>query len=681
MFDRSMLPPADWEFVLLADTHFMLGSDEVEFESRRQQTARIEHAIQLINALEPSFVVHLGDVVQAFPESDGFDRAMGAAQRQLDRLEAECYYVPGNHDVGDKPDPTMPTQPASPASVAAFHDRFGRSWEHWEHGGIDFVTIDSQLLNSTIDAADQQRTWLEAELRDRVDEPTFLFSHLPPFIHRPTDPGLGHYDTIDPPARDWLLDLIRDSPVTHVFSAHTHFQFRNRLGNTEFHTVPSPAFTRPGFSEVFSSCPPPERGRDDRPKLGFYLTRMRGTDPTFHFVRTGGETGSGRDTPADALLTLPTGARPSSRLGVSLLHPFVPTGTVPASFPASVQHEIHDDYPLLGCLELGASYLRLPVRDGRRSVHTRQHLELFRSRGGCVIGTTLEAADERTSGDRSIAPDLDDRSIEPLDEVELRIAGAVWPTEAITGLMEAIRASATVPIGLSVAVPGRSVPGKQHGRPRIGYRPAELEELGDRLEELDARVDRVVCRVRATDDPWDVIRSAPDPASLTRIGAVDWLLPSTGLEERSLVDHLSTALLAGATETASRLYLEPLRSLDRTMDVAPGVLDRRRNPTPAFHAARCLNTLLFPSDRRWRLRHDHHRPHGRLISVTQGDRSLVLALPRAAGEPFVFDWPSDLPQGTSGRRRRIELVSGTSTVEEATGGEAAVDRPTAFSTE
>jgi hypothetical protein len=40
MFDRSLLPPADWEFVVIADMHLMVSADEVEFASRRLPDGR-----------------------------------------------------------------------------------------------------------------------------------------------------------------------------------------------------------------------------------------------------------------------------------------------------------------------------------------------------------------------------------------------------------------------------------------------------------------------------------------------------------------------------------------------------------------------------------------------------------------------------------------------------------------
>ena len=66
LFDRSFLPEAEIEFVLLSDTHYMLdpGTEALEFESRRLQSARIQSALSLLAALNIPFIVHLGDLVQ-----------------------------------------------------------------------------------------------------------------------------------------------------------------------------------------------------------------------------------------------------------------------------------------------------------------------------------------------------------------------------------------------------------------------------------------------------------------------------------------------------------------------------------------------------------------------------------------------------------------------------------------
>jgi len=586
MFDRSFLPRANAEFVLIGDTHYMLDVDQVEFQSRRRQTDRAAHAFELVNALDPEFVVHIGDLVQEFPGSADFDTAVAAAREGIDRLEAKRRQVAGNHDVGDKPDPTMPTDPVTEESLAAYHERFGRSWYDWEHAGVRFVVLNSQIMNADLPVADDQRAWLEETLEAHDGGPVVIFLHLAPFIHDPEEPGLGHYDAIGRPAREWLLDLVEDHPIARVFSGHSHFAFRNRVGDTLFRVVGSPAFTRPGFSELFSSSPPPEQGRDDRGKLGFHLIRIHDGDLRLHHVRTHGAT-EAPERETSRLLTRTTAGIGDSPLGVSLAFPIRETATVPPIFPTAVRQPVANDYPALSCLELGVTRVRTAVEDARED-GVREALSDLRAEGVDVVGTVLTGDDRDPE---AIEPEPSD----PVDEVEIRIAGGQWPT---LGIGKRIEACGELPVGLSPSVPARTVPGKQHDRLRTGYMVSELDELDDRLGDHGTSVDRVVCRV-GEDDPWETIGNAPEPGTLSRIGEVDWLLSSTDLDAGELVDRMARATLAVAGRSGSRLYVEPLRALDRTMDVAPGLLDRQCNPTPAFDAFRCLNTVLFGAGSDW----------------------------------------------------------------------------------
>lgn len=138
MFDRSFLPEAQLEFVLVSDTHYMLDTtgSPVEFESRRKQSARAERALRLIAQLDPRFVVHLGDLVQEYPETERYRQAILEARAQLERCGLQPYHVAGNQDIGDKPDPSMPTSWVTPESLASFHALFGRSWYSWDAYGL-----------------------------------------------------------------------------------------------------------------------------------------------------------------------------------------------------------------------------------------------------------------------------------------------------------------------------------------------------------------------------------------------------------------------------------------------------------------------------------------------------------------------------------------------------------------
>ena len=250
MFDRSFLPEADLEFVILSDTHYMLdpGRQQVEFESRRRQTARAEWALRLSASLTPAFVVHLGDLVQEFPETAGFERAMNEAREQLARCGVQPRLVAGNHDVGDKPDPTMPTAWVTAESLAAYHALSGRSWYSWDAGAAHCVVLNSQLLNAALPEAQAQKQWLEADLRAHKGGRIFVFLHLAPFLKDEQEPSLGHYDNIAEPARGWLLNLLRQHTVEIIFSAHSHFAFFNRIGPTRHFGTASSLAARPAAS-------------------------------------------------------------------------------------------------------------------------------------------------------------------------------------------------------------------------------------------------------------------------------------------------------------------------------------------------------------------------------------------------------------------------------------------------
>ena len=617
MFDRSFLPPADFRFVLLADTHHVYsGMDPVEFDSRRRQNARTKRAIEMINGLEPAFVVHLGDIVQEFPESAAFEDATDEALDVLSTLSVERYQVAGNHDVGDKPDPTMPTAPVTASSLRNYHRRFGRSWYHWTAGGIDFFVLNSQLLNAPLKAAADQREWFEAALEDATG-PKVVLSHLPPFLHDPDEPVLGHYDNIGSPGREWLLECVRTNAVDWLFCAHSHFAFFNRVGPTRMAVVPSPAFTRPGFAELFSASPPPERGRDDRPKLGFYLVSVRDGELHPAFIRTsvGGDTPS--DPTARRLLTRRTGFLPGSPVGVSLVHPLSDTATVPAVFPSTVRQTVHNDYGLAGCLELGVRTVRTPLADRRRPRVART-LDRFRRAGGRVVGTVQFApGDEPTPLGRA-----------GVDEIEVRLVGDAWTPAEIAAVFAddlAFGADSTA-VSASRLTPDLSRGSTQHDRPRTGFAPGELQAVNESLRERGTTLDRALCRF-GTSAPWKAIRCRSGPDERDRIEAVDWLLSGTIRTDDRFESELLEAILGVACRPGERLYIEPLRELDRTMDRAAGLLDRRDNPTRTFHAVRCLNTVLFAGSRDWYPVPTADPDGGRAYGLSTTHRTVLVVVP------------------------------------------------------
>ena len=261
-FDKTHLPPAQFECAVIADTHYMIdvGDRPLEFESRRKQTQRASVALQQVADIGADFVIHMGDLVQEYPETPDFKRAMAEARDQICACNIDPHYVAGNHDIGDKTDPTMPTHAATAESLAFFRDLFGPSYYSFDHDLCHFIVLNSQIFNSEIAEADDQWEWLETDLATHQNQRLFLFFHLPLYLWDKNEPGLGHYDNISPPDRDRLLALIEKYGIELLFAAHVHYPFYDKIGKTRYLIAPSTSFTRPGFGHLYASAPPPRTG-------------------------------------------------------------------------------------------------------------------------------------------------------------------------------------------------------------------------------------------------------------------------------------------------------------------------------------------------------------------------------------------------------------------------------------
>jgi hypothetical protein len=587
-FDRSLLQDADLEFVVIADTHYMAdpGDSPVEFDSRRHQSRRAEFALQLAASLEPAFVVHLGDLVQAYPETADYTDACTEARRQIAAIGLTPHVAVGNHDVGDKPDPTMPTAPVEPGFLNGYHGEYGCSWYSFDHGNCHFAVINSQILNQTNIHAAEQKAWLERDLSAAAGKRPFLFLHLPPYLHLPNEPHLGHYDNIGEPAREWLLDLVREHAVEMLLAAHVHFIFHDLVGATSYYTLPSTSFARPGFSHLFTSGPPPERGRDDVGKLGFFLCRVRQQGTDVHLVRTNGIEGGGRFDQAlpSQVLTRTSPTLPDSQLGLTLVHPLATVGQVPVAYPSLVRQSVRNDYPLLACVELGARAVRIPSTDLGDPLQARR-LELLRAEGLRVVATHL------WSGPRSLQPVVD-RHGGQADTWELQLPGERVPGPGALADIETFNSTHGSPLSICPVLPGERLdPVKQHARTRVGYELGELEELDSCLGRSGIHVDRALCRIRPG-EAWSSVAALRTILPLRHIGGVDLRLELPAGADHIAADAVAEALFAVATLSDSTLFVEPLVDLDRTLDTCPGLLDVLCNPREAFHVARCLNSIL-----------------------------------------------------------------------------------------
>jgi hypothetical protein len=314
---------------------------------------------------------------------------------------------------------------------------------------------------------------------------------------------------------------------------------------------------------------------------------------------------------------------------------------VPLAWPSVVRQRVRNDYPLHACLELGARYGRVPATDPDDALQ-RERLAVLRDEGVAVVATwlwhdRLDLAAEITHHEGA------------LDGAEVQVPGVVRPpASCLDSLARAARAvGGRVSLTLAPVLPNDVVPGKQLRRTRIGYRVSEVGEVNRALEacgRFDAGAVRVACRVDAASAPWDVARAYLALPPLMCVGGVDWLVALPEAPAAAHAARAAEAVFAAALVPGCRVFLEPLVDLDRTMDTAHGLLDRRCNPRPAFDAVRVLNTILYasPAPTHPLAPPEPGEPSGpRTLCLSRASRAYCLRLPATSGASSGFELPRE----------------------------------------
>ena len=587
-FDLSLLAEPLFQFSVVADSHDKLPTAAIdpEFPSRQYQHDRVTTLLALIRKLPADFLIHMGDLVQEYPETKSFPETFAAAVKAFQALPMPVHHVAGNHDVGDKPDRTMPTHPASEESLAGYHHVCGPSWYRIDREDCCLLVINSQILDTGMPAELDQRAWLEAELAAAVGKRVLLFLHLPLYLGKPDEPATGNYDVLGHQSREWLLALITKHDVKLVAGAHVHFAFFNLIGDTEYHQLASPCFTRPGFSHLFSSPPPSERGRNDQGKLGFYLVRVFPDAIKLHFIRTAGARVLSELVPSGSRVVIfpADGGQRGSPMGVTLREPILREVEVPIAFPSVVRQRVRNDYPFYNLREIGAAHLRAPAHDWEDARQRRRLGQLTRE----GVSLTLFSLDDNAP----VMPSTQTDTRAP-DAVEWQLPGRVLPPEDRFTVWVQVCTKLNLTTILAPVIPGSAQVGKQHPRTRIGYSTAGLAELNAWLREREHTVDRVVIDLGFDASPWETWttlatqREPNDPAW-------DLKLVFESTDDEGNCRALAEAFALSLAIPGSRLLVDPLTDHDRTMDAVNGLTDTVHNPRAAFGVYRSLNGILFP---------------------------------------------------------------------------------------
>ena len=170
--------------------------------------AQLDVAAQML-ALDPDFMLHLGDVIYQYGQADGYDPFFFQPYREL-LDSAPVFPSLGNHDYR-----TANAQPYLDVFYLPTNNPAGAErYYSFDWGDAHFVALDTNLSGS---AREDMRQWLQADLSASTATWKFVFFH-----HALYTSGPHQTDATLPALRDALAPIFEQAGVDLVFAGHDH---------------------------------------------------------------------------------------------------------------------------------------------------------------------------------------------------------------------------------------------------------------------------------------------------------------------------------------------------------------------------------------------------------------------------------------------------------------------------
>ena len=625
---------------VITDTHLNQGEDDCNspFAVNSLANARMRHVVRELNGWDLAFVINVGDLIHPVPAVPVlYEQAAARFHEQVRDLRHPLYLTPGNHDIGDKPNDWAPAAGICDAFVALWKKQFGAHYQSFNHAGMHFVIVNAQIINSGLASEEKQRLWLEADLAANRGKRIFAFCHYPPYFSRPDEEE--NYDNIGEPGRSWLLDQLEANGVEAMFIGHVHNFWYNRYASTDLYMLPSTSFVRQDYSEMYRVRPEAdaEAGRNDKPKLGYFLVHVYEAGHLVDVVRTYGKTvtpGALEPVLVDRIAPVHPRNNPHGGFGFDMRQNWMEVVEIPPTggLDEFDRKEVRNDYPLMALWEMGVRKLRVPLRD-LLVEDVRERMRTLTRHGHEFTLFTFGAPSERDLA-------LIQGNQDTFSAWEI---GMNWDKldTIIGGIGEAAR-QIDLPVYLSrLRSIGelRAEAGHYYHVINQGFLAEDRDQMQDLLtrEELQGAVDGFVFRLTADRAPWDAIHEASSVARDFGVRAsvhlrMCWSNPAEAWEDDDWVAaRLPEAMLAVAACNNVSVYADTFIDNDRGYFVRNGVLDRLNNPRPAFHVVRYLNGLLS-GFRKINSGDVVEVAGARAVSIRADGRPLVLLLPREGRE-------------------------------------------------
>ena len=586
-------------FAVITDTHVNHGETETnsEFNINVRANGRMRHVIHDLNGQEFAFVIHLGDLVHPVPaRPDLYEMAAECFRQQVVELRHPIHVVPGNHDIGDKPINWGLGGVACDDYIKLWKKNFGANYQSFEHHGCRFFLLDSQIINTGLTAETEQKIWLETEMdaATNVGQRIFINVHYPLFL---TDADEDeHFDNLANPGRSWLLNLMERHGVEAQFSGHVHNFWFNRYGVTNCYALPSTAFVRQDYAEMYRATPLPgtEGGRSDLAKLGYFVVHVHESGHICQWVRTFGAIAEPEGIvaqPVDHMMPVHPLQNPHSRFGFDMRQNWLEIVEIPpsGSLDEFDRKRIRNDYALMALIETGVRRVRIPVSDLLNPEHLARLYEC-----ACLgLRFTLFSFGFP-----------DDRLLETVRHAKGLVD--IWEicntAEELPATVDVVRATVKE-VGVSLYLSRlrtkedqESAGGKYHHMIVHGFSPVDDEQI-TRIANL-TDVAGLVFRIEGATSPWQAARSVIDVCRGHGLKAslhIRMTKGAPGLQQTDdhwVASRLAEAVAAACAYDDTYVYADTFADVDRGYYRRHGVVDRFYNPRPAFEVVRQLTTAF-----------------------------------------------------------------------------------------
>ena len=231
-------PGTPTRIALVSDLHVQNPALSTNAEVKLY-SVRLAKTIEAVNAAEVDCVVIAGDLTE-----HGSNWELGEFRRQTKSFAAPVWFIPGNHDIGNK---KIPGKKGAKAEVnwgrlRDYELETGRSWWVHEVAGVRLIGLNSALYGSKMSEEKKMWDFLETELGQTNQPATLLVQHHPPFLTNVTEKG-GDYFNMEPYPRARLLALARQAGVKAILSGHLHRALSNSVDGLLLYTTPPVSFS------------------------------------------------------------------------------------------------------------------------------------------------------------------------------------------------------------------------------------------------------------------------------------------------------------------------------------------------------------------------------------------------------------------------------------------------------